>query len=74
MAYGEENLWAKFKFLFVALTHNIDMSVSTLLTFVLLPLTMLPYHLLHVGNNKLSLFPYSIYDALQVGRHVKENQ
>jgi hypothetical protein len=30
MGYGEENLWAKFKFLFVTLTHNIDMSISTL--------------------------------------------
>ncbi len=31
MGYGEENLWAKFKFSFVALTHNIDINVSTLL-------------------------------------------
>jgi len=45
MAYGEENLWAKFKFLFVALTHNIDMIYFTNY-FVLLPFTMLPYNLL----------------------------
>jgi hypothetical protein len=31
MGYGEENLWAKFKSPFVALIHNIDKSVSTLL-------------------------------------------
>jgi hypothetical protein len=31
MTYGEEYLWAKFKFSFAPLTHNIDMSVSTLL-------------------------------------------
>lgn len=42
--------------------------------FVLLPFTMLPYNLLRVDNNKLSWFPYNIYDALQVERHVRENQ